>query len=91
MNGEPTNAELIAAASDLILKMRRIIKATDINDQSDIISTLDVLSEFLAISGGSLLTLADRLGCRDEVHTLVHEGQERMNAAQACHGLSGRP
>ncbi|WP_323769342.1 hypothetical protein [Antarctobacter sp.] len=44
MNDEPTNAELIAAASGLILNKRRIIKATNIDDRADITSTLDGLS-----------------------------------------------
>ncbi|MBY6163100.1 hypothetical protein KUV73_19615 [Mameliella alba] len=59
MNIEPTNAELIAAASGLILAMRRMIEATNRSDQEDVSSTFDTMHEFLAISGGSLMIIWD--------------------------------
>ena len=90
MKTEPTNAELIATAASLILAMRRMIVDTNRKDPMDVETTLDSVQEFLAVSGGSLITLADRLGWGDEVTNLVHQGQDRLNAAQACQGLSGR-
>ncbi|WP_167647369.1 hypothetical protein [Mameliella alba] len=81
---------LVAVASGSIPSMRRMIKVTDGNNEVDIAKTLDSLQEFLAISRGSLLTMTDRLGYGDELNEFKEQGQDRIDAASACKGLSGR-
>lgn len=87
---EPSAAELLAAAVGLALAGRTLIEATNGRNRAQLVTTLDALRENLAVMGGSLLVLADRLGCEAELRRLVDEGQARLAAFQACQGLEGR-
>lgn len=89
-NPEPTNAELIAAAAAITLTGRRVIESTDRTSFLDVGETLDALHEHLAVAGGSLLILADRLRFRPEVDRLLREGQDRVTALRACAGIEGK-
>lgn len=90
MIDDPSNAELIAAATSIALASRQLIDRTDRTSFRAVCETLDALQEHLAVAGGSLLILADRLGHRAEVERLIDEGQARVAAFKACQGLGGR-
>lgn len=87
MTVEPSNAELIAAATSIALAARQLIERTDRTGFRAVCETLDALQEHLAVAGGSLLILADRLGHKAEVERLINEGQARVAAFRACQGL----
>ena len=87
---EPTNAELLAAAVAIALEGRNQIERTDRTSYRATCQTLDALHEHLAVAGGSLLVLADRLGCKEEVEQRLREGRDRLDAFRACQGLGGR-
>lgn len=59
---EPTDVELLAAAAAIARTGRKVIEATDRTSSKDVGETLDALHEHLAVAGGSLLILAERLG-----------------------------
>lgn len=87
---EPTTAELLAAAASIAIAGRKLIGATDRTSFRDVGETLDALHDHLAVAGGSLLVLAERLGCEAEVTRLVAEGQARVAAFRAFRGTEGR-
>ncbi|MFC3060470.1 hypothetical protein [Paenirhodobacter populi] len=87
---DPTTPELLAAAASVALTGRSIIERTDRTSFRDVCKTLDALHEHLAVAGGSLLVLADRLDCRADVALLISEGQARLAAFRACAGMEGR-
>ncbi|MCJ1900960.1 hypothetical protein MR829_11305 [Paracoccus versutus] len=87
---EPTNADLLAAAAGLALESRRRIERTDRTSFRDVCETLDAIHEHLAVAGGSLLFLADRLDLRPEVEQKLREGRDRVDAFRACQGIGGR-
>lgn len=87
---EPSTPELIAAATGIAPNSRAVIERTDRTSYRDVCETLDAVHEHLAVSGGSLLILADRLGCKAEVERLIREGQDRVNAYRAFAGQGGR-
>ncbi|WP_421904643.1 hypothetical protein [Mameliella sp.] len=68
-----------------------MIKVTDGINQVDIAKTLDSLQEFLAISHGSLLTLTDRQGYRDDLNEFEEQSRDLFDTSPACQRLSGRP
>lgn len=90
MSKEPTDAELIATMSGLLLVIRQLIDTTDAGSPKQVSSALNAIHEYVGICGGSILELADRHGIGDEVNGLVREGQHRLRAAQACRGIGGR-
>ena len=90
MTYEPTNPELIATAIGMSLINRTLIEATDRTNRTDVTQTLVSVHEHAALAGGSLLLLAERLGCDAEVRQLVAEGQARIAGYQASAGLEGR-
>lgn len=90
MTHEPTNPELIATAIGMSLINRTLIEATDRTNRTDMTQTLFSVHEHAALAGGSLLLLAERLGCDAEVRQLVAEGQARIAGYQASAGLEGR-
>ncbi|MBB1498539.1 hypothetical protein [Paracoccus sp. MC1862] len=87
---EPTNAELIAAAVGIALASRDLIKRTDRTSFRDVGQTLDALHEGMAVAGGSLLHLAERLGVQADVDRLVKQGQDRIATVRAFAGTEGR-
>ena len=87
---EPTDVELLAAAAALARTGRKVIEATDRTSFKDVGETLDALHEHLAVAGGSLLILAERLGWEAEVKRLLAEGQARIDAFRACANMEGR-
>lgn len=87
---EPTDVELLAAAAAIARTGRRVIEETDRTSLQDVGETLDALHEHLAVAGGSLLILAERLGCEAEVKRLLAEGQARIDAFRACANMEGR-
>lgn len=87
---EPTNVELLAAAATIARTGRKVIEATDRTSFKDVGETLDALHEHLAVAGGSLLILAERLGWEAEVKRLLAEGQARIDAFRACAKMEGR-
>lgn len=87
---KPTDVELLAAAAAITRTGRRIIEETDRASLTDVGETLDALHENLAVAGGSLLILAERLGCEAEVKRLLAEGQARIDAFRACANMRGR-
>lgn len=87
---EPTDVELLATAAAIARTGRKLIEATDRTNLKDIGETLDALHEHLAVAGGSLLVLADRLGWEPEVKRLLAEGQARIDAFRACAKMEGR-
>lgn len=90
MNDTPNNPQLIAAAAAIILTGRQVIERTDRTSYRDVNDTLDALHDHLAVAGGSLLYLADRLGCRAEVDQMLADGQARVDALRAFKGMEGR-
>ena len=90
MSYEPTNPELIATAIGMALINRTIIEATDRTNRTDVTQTLVSVHEHAALAGGSLLLLAERLGCDTEVRQLVAEGQARIAGYQVSVGMEGR-
>ncbi len=78
---EPANAEVIASAVSLIRRMRGAL----VPDQH-----ADVLREHMAVVGGALLLMADRMECRNEVDQIVMRDAERFAVLRAGLGLSGR-
>ncbi|KFI33204.1 hypothetical protein CG51_16675 [Haematobacter missouriensis] len=88
--GEPTSPELLAAAASIAIAGRKLITGTDRTSFRDVSETLDALHDHLAVAGGSLLTLAERLGCEAEVRKLIAEGQARVAAFRAFRGTEGR-
>ncbi|MDO5706055.1 MAG: hypothetical protein Q4G49_13455 [Paracoccus sp. (in: a-proteobacteria)] len=87
---EPTNAELLAAAVSIALAARDFIERTDRASHQDTCETLNALHEGMAVAGGSLLHLADRLGLHPEVDRMVKRGQSRAATARAFAGQGGR-
>lgn len=87
---EPTNSELLALVATIALIGRQVIENTDRSDMHDMAETLDLLHEHLALAGGSVLSVADSLGCRAEIDHIIAEEQDRVNAIRACRGLAGR-
>lgn len=87
---EPTDVELLAAAAAITRTGRRVIEATDRTSFQDVGETLDALHEHLAVAGGSLLILAERLGWETEVKRLLAEGQARLDTFRACANMKGR-
>lgn len=87
---DPVNVELLAGAASIVLFARKLIAANDPTNADKVEQLHDVLFEALAVAGGSLLELSDRLGCEAEVKARIIEGQERVMAYQACQGLGGR-
>lgn len=91
MTGTPDPAaEWIATAALVSMVGRRAIAATDRRDPRAMAQTLDALHEYLGISGGSLVFLAERLCIEAEVLRLVEEREARITAAMASTGLGGR-
>lgn len=90
MTNEPNNAELIAVTSGLIILLRQIIEQVDRDDPAHVVAALDAIHEHLAVCGGSMLELAERLGLRDEVEATIRKRMDRLANLQACGGLSGR-
>lgn len=90
MSYEPTNPKLIATAIGMGLINRILIEATDRINRTDVTQTLVSVHEHAALAGGSLLLLAERLGCEGEVRQLLAEGQARIVGYQASAGLEGR-
>ncbi|WP_041527134.1 hypothetical protein [Paracoccus aminophilus] len=90
MTDDPTDAQILAAAISIAVASRNLIQRTDRTSYRDVCEVLDALHEHLAVAGGSLHLLAERLGHRAEVERLVNEGQDRMAAFRACQGLGGR-
>lgn len=88
--GGPTSAELLAAAASIAIAGRKLITGTDRTSFHDVGETLDALHDHLAVAGGSLLVLAERLGCEVEVRQLIAEGQARVAAFRAFRGTEGR-
>lgn len=89
MTNEPNNAELIAATSGLILLMRQIIEKIDRDDPGHVDAALDAVHGHLAVCGGSMMVLADRLGLRSEVEATISQRMQRLANLQACGGLAG--
>lgn len=89
MNDDPSNAELLAPAISLALAGRNLIERTDRTSLKDTCEMLDVLHESLAIAGGSLLILAERLGINDDAMKLVERAHQRLANARASSGLGG--
>lgn len=87
---EPTDAELLAAAVSIALASRDLIQRTDRTSYPDVGGTLDALHEGMAVAGGSLLHLAERLGVQGEVDRLVKRGQDRIATVRAFRGQEGR-
>ena len=87
---EPTDVELLATAAAIARTGRKVIEATDRTSFKDVGETLDALHEHLAVAGGSLLILAERLGWEAEVKRLLAEGQARIDAFRACANMEGR-
>lgn len=87
---EPTNAELLAAATAIAQEGRRLIDATNRCLPAEMLATLDALHEHLAFAGGSLLVLAGRLGIEAEVFLNLREGRARVEAFRSSAGLEGR-
>ena len=87
---EPTDAELLAAAVSIALASRDLIKRTDRTSFRDVGETLDALHEGMAVAGGSLLHLAERLGVQGDVERLVKHGQDRIATVRAFRGQEGR-
>ncbi|MDZ7907133.1 MAG: hypothetical protein U5N10_02165 [Gemmobacter sp.] len=90
MSNEATNTELLAAIAAIAVTGRRLIEGTASADPEAAGKTFAALHEFLAVSGGSVMVLAQRLSCEAEVERLVMEGQNRITAYQASQGLEGR-
>lgn len=90
MNQEATNVELLAAIAAIAVTGRRLIEGTASTDAAAAAKAFAALHEFLAVSGGSVMVLAQRLNCEAEVERLVMEGQNRITAFQASQGLEGR-
>lgn len=90
MTYEPTNPELIATAIGMAFINRRLIEATDRASRIDVVQALYSVHEHAALAGGSLLLLAERLGCDAEVRQLVADGQSRLTGYQASAELEGR-
>ncbi len=63
---EPTDADLLATAAAIARTGPRLIEATNRTSFQDVGETLDALYEHLAVAGGSLLVLAERLGWEAE-------------------------
>ena len=87
---EPTDVELLATAAAIARTGRRVIEATDRTSFKEVGETLDALHEHLAVAGGSLLILAERMGWEPEVKRLLAEGQARIDAFRACANMEGR-
>lgn len=87
---EPTTAHILASVAGIALTARKMIEGLDAGDPQRVRETLDALHEHLAVSGGSAVFLADRLGCAGEVQRLIDEGQARLAAFRASQGLGGR-
>lgn len=90
MTNEPTNAELLATAATIMHAMRQMIATADRNNAEQVNTTMDAVHEYLAVVGGSVAILSDRLGCTDDVERIMRQGQERLRAMQANRGLGGR-
>lgn len=90
MNKTPTLAELIATATSISMVGRDAINQTDRTNLELTNETLDALHEQLAIAGGSLLVLAEHLGCTAQVNQLLSEARARLLAYKASSGLEGR-
>lgn len=78
MMSEPTTPELIATAIGMAFINRCLIEATDRASRVDVVQALHSVHEHAALAGGSLLLLAERLGCEAEVRQLVAVGQARL-------------
>ncbi len=87
---EPTTPQILAAVAGIALNSRDVIERTDRTSYRDVGETLDALHEHLAVAGGSLLFLAERLGRKAEVERLIKEGQDRVAAYRAFAGQGGR-
>lgn len=87
---EPTNPELLAAALVIALTARDLVERTDRTSYRDISETLDALREGMAIAGGSLLHLAERLDLARDVNQLVKAGADRAKVARSFSGQGGR-
>lgn len=90
MTTEPTQPEVLAAVIGLTLHMRNVIKHTDRANPEQVATTLDALHEHLAIIGGSIITLADDLGHKEEVDARVTGNLAKAQAFAACGGIEGR-
>jgi len=87
---EPTNAELLAAAVSVALAARQLIERTDRTSYRDTCEALDGLHEGMAVAGGSLMHLVDRLALTGEVNRPVQRGQDRLASFRAFQGQGGR-
>lgn len=90
MTIEPNNADLIATTAGLILLLRQIIEQADRDDRGHVDAALDAIHGHLAVCGGSMMVLADRLDLRDEVEATISTRMQRLENLQACGGLEGR-
>lgn len=86
---EPTTPQILAAAAGIALNGRAVIERTDRTSYREVCEALDALHEHLAVAGGSLLILAERLGCKAEVERLIRDGQDRVTAYCAFAGQGG--
>jgi hypothetical protein len=86
---EPTNAELIAIAAGITLGIRQVVEDMAQNNRPEERQALETMSETVAISGGAMMVLAQRLGCESEVQALIDEAQSRAQSMRACSGLEG--
>lgn len=87
---EPSDAQILAAAVSIALASRKLIDRTPRTNYREVCETLDAVHEHLAVAGGSLLVLAERLGMASDVQAMVDEGRARVAALRACQGLGGR-
>lgn len=87
---EPTQPQILAAVIGLVIRMRQVIDMTDSDDVDRVSTTLTALHEHLAVIGGSIITLADDLGVKEEVDRIVGANLAKAQAFAACRGIEGR-
>ena len=90
MTTDPNNIELLATTAGLILLLRQIIEQADRDDRAHVDAALDAIHEHLAVCGGSMMELAERLGIAAEVEVTIMQRRQRLANLQASGGLSGR-
>ena len=67
-----TNTDVLAASVGILIESRRLIERTDASNPTEVSEAISIIHEYLGVVGGSLLHLADELGCGPEVeHQIV--------------------
>ncbi|MDS9467934.1 hypothetical protein RGQ15_10190 [Paracoccus sp. MBLB3053] len=62
----------------------------DRDDRAHVDAALDAIHDHLAVSGGTMMVLAERMGITAEVEATIVQRRQRLANLQASGGLRGR-